>query len=224
MKRFAQELEGLTAEIIDLAMVVIAAVRDAVRALEEGRPDLARRVIEEDAAIDREEVRIEEACIRILVLSTPAAGDLRRVIAALKINTDLERIGDLGVDIAEQALALARSPGGLEIPGALRAMADRALQMVGDGLNSFVGSDVMLARSVLAMDDEVDRLDRIIREEMAVMIRADPGRIEAALGLASVARHLERIADHATNIAEDVVYLRDGEIVRHLHEPGAGPG
>lgn len=177
-------------------------------------------MIDADAAIDREEVRLEEECVRLLVLSMPVAGDLRRVIAVLKIDNDLERIADLAVNIAEEALA-----GGLgawPAPGAIRAIAGRTLQMVRDGLNAFVGSDVALARSVLAMDDEVDRLDRELREESMALIRADPGQIPPAFRLLSASRYLERIADHATNIAEDVIYLMEGSIVRHRHEPGAG--
>ena len=220
MIHFFQELDRLTADLLGLAGMVEESIRDALRALDERRPDLARRVIDADAAIDREEVRIEEECVRILVLSSPVAGDMRRVIAVLNIDNDLERIADLAVDIAEEAQALAGRPDDLPIAGSLGAMADRALQMVRDSLNAFVGSDVALARAVLAMDDEVDRLDRASREEALALIRADPGRADAALRMFSVARHLERIADHATNIAEDMVYLKEGAIIRHRAEPG----
>ncbi len=220
MDHFLRELDRLTTDLLELAAMAEASVRDALRALDERRPDLARRVIDGDAAIDREEVRIEEECIRILVLAMPAAGDLRRVIAVLKIDNDLERIADLAVNIAEAALA-----GGLDdvpLPGTIRAMAERALQMVRDGINAFVGSDGALARTVLARDDEVDRLEGTIRDEAKALIRADPGRADAAFHLLSVARQLERIADHATNIAEDVVYLREGAIIRHRTENEAG--
>lgn len=128
VNHFLQELDQLTTELLELAAMVEASVRDSLRALDERRPDLARRVIDADAAIDRKEVRIEEECIRHLVLAMPVAGDLRRVIAVLKIDNDLERIADLAVNIAEEALAA--GPEDLPIPGTLRAMADRALQMV----------------------------------------------------------------------------------------------
>jgi phosphate transport system protein len=222
MSHFFQELDRLTSDLLELARTAEELIRDALRALDERRPELARRVIDADAAIDREEVRIEEECVRILVLSTPVAGDLRRVIAALKINNDLERIADLAVNIAEEALALAGDTEDVPIPGALRAMAERALQMVRDSLNAFVGSDVALARAVLAMDDEVDRLDRAIRVGGKALIRDDPGRVDAAFRLLSVSRQLERIADHATNIAEDLIYLREGTIIRHRSGNKAG--
>lgn len=215
MRKFSEELEQLTADILELARVVEVSVRGALRALDERRPDLADRVIDGDVAIDREEVRIEEECIRILVLRSPVAGELRRVIAVLKINNDLERIGDLAVNIAEEALAFAGASGAAPIPPPVRTMADRAMQMLGDSLNAFVGSDVMLARAVLAMDDEVDRVKTAILEALESMIRAESGRIDAAFRLISVARQLERIADHATNIAEDVIYLKEGAIIRH---------
>jgi phosphate transport system protein len=222
MTHFPRELDRLTTDLLELARAVDEAICGALRALDERRPDLARRVIEADASIDREEVRIEEECIRILVLSTPVAGDLRRVIAALKINNDLERVADLAVNIAEEAHALTDGPEGLPIPGALRAMAERAQQMVRDALNAFVGSDVALARTVLAMDDEVDRFDREIRDQAKALIRSDPGRVDAAIGLLSVSRQLERIADHATNIAEDLIYLKEGAIIRHQSGNEAG--
>jgi phosphate transport system protein len=221
MEHFLREPDRLTADLLELAGAVETSVRDALRALDERRPDLARRVIDGDTAIDREEVRIEEQCIRILVLSTPVAGDLRRVIAVLKIDNDLERIADLAVNIAEEALAA--GPEDLPMPRTLGTMADRAVQMMRDSLNAFVGSDVALARTVLAMDDEVDRLEGAIRDEAKALVRADPGRADAAFRLFSVARQLERIADHATNIAEDLVSLREGVVIRHRTEDEAGP-
>jgi phosphate transport system protein len=222
MTHFLQEMERLTTDLLQLARAVEESVRDALRALQENRPDLAQRVIEGDATIDREEIRIEEECIRILVLFTPVAADLRRVIAVLKIDNDLERIADLAVDIAEEAQALAVGPKDLPITEALRTMADRALEMVRGSLNAFVTSDVAIAQAVLAMDDQVDRLDRAIREESKALVRTDPRQVDTVFGLLSVVRRLERIADHATNIAEDVVYLKEGAIIRHQPEPGAG--
>ena len=221
MKRFPQELDQLTSDLVALAEKVEETIRDSVRALDERLPELARRVITGDEVIDREEVRIEEECVRILVLSTPVAGDLRRVIAVLKINNDLERIADLAVDIAERAEELAGGPEGPPIPSVLISMEEQAIRMVSDCLNAFVGSDVELARSVLAMDDGVDRLYLLALDECKAMIRTNPDQVDAAFRLASVARYLERMADHATNIAEDVVYLMEGEVIRHQGK-GAG--
>jgi phosphate transport system protein len=211
--RLRHDLDEMTNELLEMAMAVEAAVRDALRSLDGQRPDLAKRIIAEDSVIDREEVRIEEDCIRILVLEMPVAEELRRVIAVLKINGELERIADLAVDIAEEALAWESRR--MAIPDALATMADRALEMVRDSLNAFVGNDLALARSVLVMDDEVNRLHRRILDELKASIRTDLDRIDGAFHLAAVARRLERIADHATNVAEDVVYLHDGEIIRH---------
>lgn len=219
MKHLRDELDHLTANLVAMAEVVDEAVRRALRAFHEGRTDLARQVMDGDAAIDREEVRIEEECVRLLVLSMPAASDLRRIIAVMRIDNDLERIADLAVDIAEEAGDPIDLHENRPVVAMLRTMADRALQMVDNALNAFVGSDVSLARTVMAMDDEVDRLDRSIRVEATRAIQSDPGRTQEAIRLLAVSRHLERVADHATNIAEDVVYLKQGAIIRHLEDP-----
>lgn len=215
MQPFLADMERLTDAIRRLADGVEAAIRDAIRALVERRPDLARRVIDGDAAIDREEVRIEEFCQGILARYEPVAIDLRRVLAALKIDCDLERMGDLAVNIAERATALADEPAAVPIPESLRVMTDAAVRMAREALDAFARADASLARAVLDEDDEVDRLNREIIGELKGLIREDVTRVDAAFHLFSVSRNLERIADHATNIAEDVVYLTEGRIIRH---------
>lgn len=235
MKHFREELDRLTYDLLGLAMAVEKSIRGALRALDERQPELAQRVIDGDGQIDREEVRIEEECVRLLVLTMPAASDLRRLIAVLKINNDLERIADLAVNIAEEARALTGDLEELPLLVTLKTMATSTLQMVSDSLNAFVGSDLALARTVIAMDDEVDRLDQAIRNESKLLVQSDSRLVGAAFRVFFVSRQLERIADHATNIAENVVYLLEGSIVRHQsgspagssrdrqsHGPGAG--
>jgi len=223
MKHFLQEMDLLAGKLLQLAKTVATTTQDATRSLCERRPDLAQPIIAGDDAIDREEVRIEEECIRILVLQQPVASDLRRVIGALKINGDLERMADLAVDIAQQAVEFARLPDLVPIPTKLLAMASLTARMVRGCLDAFVQSDPERARSIRAMDDEVDQIHREIVDELKTMVRDHPGRIDAGFALFSVARYLERIADHAANIAEDVVYMTEGSIIRHQpnHETGA---
>jgi phosphate transport system protein len=215
MKHFLQEMDLLAGKLLQLAKTVATTTQDATQSLCERRPDVAKTIIAGDDAIDREEVRIEEECIRILVLQQPVASDLRRVIGALKINGDLERMADLAVDIANQAVEFARVPDLMPIPPNLLTMASLTAQMVRGCLDAFVQSDQKHARSIRAMDDEVDQLHREIVNELKTMVREHPGRIDAGFALFSVARYLERIADHAANIAEDVVYMTEGSIIRH---------
>jgi phosphate transport system protein len=172
------------------------------------------QVIEGDSQIDQEENHVEEECLKILALHQPVAVDLRRIAAALKINTDLERMADLAEDIAGRARHLAGLPP-FPVPRRLQAMTDLTTTMVRESLDSFVNLDPRQARRICRLDDEVDRYnDEIIREVLDTM-RRSPELVEPGLSLFSATRHLERIADHATNIAEDVVYLVEGEIIRH---------
>jgi phosphate transport system protein len=164
-----------------------------------------------------QENRVEEDCLKILALHQPVAIDLRRVAAILKINTDLERMGDLAVNIAERANALAQGRP-VPIPPTFRQMTDLTNTMVRDSLDAFVNLNVDLAKRVCRMDDEVDRFNREIIEREIRFMKQAPENVEAGLHLFSAARHLERIADHATNIAEDVVYLVEGKIIRHHPE------
>lgn len=177
--------------------------------------DSAEQVIAGDAQIDQEENHIEEECLKILALHQPVAVDLRRIAAALKINTDLERMADLAEDIAERALHLARLPV-IPVSEKLHRMTDLAVSMVRQSLDAFVNLDTRQARRVCHLDDKVDRYNNEIIQELIGMMQASPANVQAGLSLFSATRHLERIADHATNIAEDVVYLVEGTIIRHL--------
>jgi phosphate transport system protein len=160
------------------------------------------------------EVDVEEEVLKILALYQPVAADLRFVVAVLKINNDLERMGDLAGNIAKRVLFLA-SCERFDLPPEVRPMAARTQSMVKESLDALVNSDVVLAQKVRESDDEVDNLRRTIEKEIEQQIAQHPERTDCLMRLSSVARHLERIADMATNIAEDVIYMVEGEIVRH---------
>jgi phosphate transport system protein len=213
-KHLERDLDSLQRHILTLAASVEEAIHKAIRSLQDRQTTLAQEVIDGDNAIDQEENHVEEECLKILALHQPVAIDLRRITAALKINTDLERMGDLAEDIAERALELARPPH-IAIPDRLQRMTDLTTTMVRQSLDAFVNLDAHLARVVCRLDDEVDRFNHDIIEELMQVMRKSPELVGPALSLFSAVRHLERIADHATNIAEDVIYLVEGEIVRH---------
>jgi phosphate transport system protein len=190
------------------------AIYKAIRALQERDAELADEVIAGDGQIDEQENHVDEECLKILALHQPVATDLRRIAAIMMINVDLERMADLAVDIAERAVGLAEPPF-FPVPDKLQRMTDMTITMVRECLNAFVHLDTQQARRVVRLDDEVDRLNADIIQELIGTMRHSPENIEPGLSLFSATRHLERIADHATNIAEDVVYLVQGEIIRH---------
>jgi phosphate transport system protein len=167
--------------------------------------------------IDHLEVEVEEECLKTLALHQPVASDLRLIVAALKINSDLERIGDLAVNIARKAVAFA-SLGPMEIPFDLAGMWEKTQRMLRDSLDALVNLNPAMATSVCARDNEVDQMKRQIRRTAEEMMQRDPAKVPALLTLLAVSRNLERVADHATNIAEDVIYMAEGRIIRH----GAG--
>ncbi len=204
-RHFLRDMEGLWRQILKLAAVVETTLNTSVRALCDGRADLAAEVKFEEESIDRWEVQIERDCLKVLALHQPVASDLRRVAAILRINGDLERMADLARHIAKRARKLAEEPLGRALPRGLEAMASEALGQV----------RVALARSVILGDRKVDRYRRAVIGELKQAIRDDPDRLDAWLRLINAARNLERIADHATNIAEAVVYLKEGDIIRH---------
>jgi phosphate transport system protein len=216
-KHLERDLESLQRNILTLAASVEDLLHKAIRALQEREIDLAQEVIVADSQIDLQENRVEEECLKMLALHQPVAVDLRRIAAVLKINTDLERMADLAGAIAERAIVLARPPL-ITIPDDLQRMTDLTTSMVRQSLDAFVNLDVRLARRVCRLDDEVDGYNNRIIQIIVRTIKEAPALIEAGLSLFSATRHLERIADHATNIAEDVIYLVEGEIVRHRPE------
>jgi phosphate transport system protein len=216
-KHLERQLRVLERDLRELAATVEEAVHKAIRALCQRDLALAREVVQGDDAIDEGENRIAEACLTIIALDQPVACDLRRTAAAMMINVDLESIADLAQDIAEQALLLAPYPH-VEIPARLQEVAERATGMVRQSLEAFAQTNASLARQVCRADESLDRLNREMSRELVAVMQAMPERVELALSLITAAGHLEQIADLARGIAEDVVYLVEGEIVRHRPE------
>jgi phosphate transport system protein len=216
-KHLERELERLQSEITTMARDVEQSIHKSTEALRQRDAKLAREVIAGESGIDEEENRVDEECLRMLALYQPVAGDLRRITAVMMIAVDLERMADLAEEIAERALALAELPA-IEVPERLQRMTDLTGVMVRQSLEAFTSLDTRLARMLCRLDDEVDRLNREIIAELLETMQANPSLVESGLSLFSATRHLEQIADHATSIAEDVIYLVEGEIVRHHPE------
>jgi phosphate transport system protein len=216
-KHLQRQIEQLKQKILFVGSMVEGAIANAVAALVNRDEAIARKVLEEDAEIDRMEVDVEEDCLKILALYQPVAVDLRFVVAVLKINNDLERMGDLAKNIAKRVLFLARVDR-VEVPVDFRAMAVRAQDMVKRSLDALVGADSSLAHRVRQDDDELDNMRRAIHEKIRAAIRGKPEQTETLMKLYSIAKHLERLGDMATNVAEDVIYMVEGDIVRHQEE------
>jgi phosphate transport system protein len=215
-RHFLRDMEALWENVLKLAAVVETALSNSVKALCDGRTDLAAEVKGGENAINDWEVRIERDCLRVLALHQPVASDLRRVAAILKINGDLERIADLADHIANRSRKLATKVPPVPIPAQLEAMAREAVNQVHDALNALVKSDTELARQVISADKSVDRLRQAVLKELKNAIRETPDRLNTWLRLINTARNIERVADHATNIAEAVIYLKEGDIIRHV--------
>ena len=213
-----RDLEGLERSLLVLAAQVEEAVRRSITALLESRTDLAEGVIRGDAEIDRREVELEEECLKVLALHQPVASDLRFVTACLKIDNDLERIGDLAANIAKRVLSLAAMPP-IPVPRLTAEMVEESTRMLRDSIEAFIQGDAALARKICNRDERVDRANRRVIGELLELMHEDPSKIDQAVELVSASKSLERIADHATNIAEDVIYLVEGDIIRHQVEP-----
>ncbi len=222
MGHLQREVDRLKRKVLSLGALVEENLRLAFQAIEQRDAAKAQRVIATDLLIDQNEVEIEEECLKILALYQPVAGDLRFVAAVIKINSELERIGDLAANIAERALQL-MDEHPVAVPHRVAVMADRTWTILEKALDALVHQDAVMAREVLVADDEVDELYAEIIDELKDVIRADLEHLDAIVLLFSVARYLERLADHATNIAEDVLYMVEGEIQRH-HQPPLAPG
>ncbi len=214
-RSFLRDIEGLWAEVLKLAAVVEDALSQSIHALCDGRVELAGEVKRQKRVVDRWEVEIERECVRVLALHQPVASDLRRVAVVLKINGDLHRLCDLARHIAKRVKKLAGDPRAVPIPQPLENLGLEALGQVHNSLDALTQSDVSLARAVIAADQRIDRAYRAVQKQLKHEIARDPERINTLLRLVNTARNLERIADHAANIAESVVYLEQGEILRH---------
>jgi len=215
-KHLERDMECLNTAILSLSSRVEGMIDRAMLALCERRMDVAEEVTSEDYDVDQEEIRIEEECLKMLALHQPVAVDLRRITTVLKVNNDLERIADLTVNIAERSQGFGRFPD-FEIPEQIREMSEAVVTMLRGALDAFVKLDSRLARQIRLSDSEVDAYNVRIIEELQLVMQKHSELVVPALHCFSAARHLERIGDLATNIAEDVIYLVDGDIVRHQH-------
>jgi phosphate transport system protein len=214
---FQRDLDRLKRDILTLGAEVEEDLRTVMRAIESRDEDLARHVIRSEDRTNSLEVDIEEECLKILALHQPVAADLRHVIAVLKINQDLERIGDLTVHIAERGLFLCARPP-IDIPTRLGEMSEKSQAMLRKVLNAFVSQNDMAAHEVCLEDHDIDEINRTIFEQVKAVVMRQPDQFECLLQILNIARHLERIADHTTNIAEDLIYMIEGRIVRHTDE------
>lgn len=209
-----RDLDNLHRSLMSMCTMVEELIHSAVETLSAPSEQKARELAARDVEIDDCDVAIEEECLKILALHQPVATDLRRITAVMKISGELERVADLAVHIAERSSGLT-SMGDLPIPSKVHEMADNAVTMLHESIDAYVNLDTALARKVCRQDDIVDELNRQIIDTITQIMTRSPHLIEPAMHLFSACRHLERVADHATNIAEDVVYLVEGEIVRH---------
>ena len=221
-RKFDKELDELKKKLIHMAALAETMIDRTISELVRRDERLAQKVPEYEEELNRLQMEIDEEAMRLLATRQPVASDLRFILAATKINGDLERIGDLAINITENVHVLAQQAPLkplIDIP----RMADLARRMVRESLEAFVGDDVLLAQSVIMTDDQVDALKNQILRELLTYMMADPRAIERGLALILISRHLERIADHATNIAEDVIYMIQGRDVRHPRTPKERP-
>ena len=219
-KSMQEDMSLLKQRILRMGGMVEEATRNATVALTQRRADLARRVIESDDTIDMIELDVDEECLRILALHQPVAGDLRFITAAMKINNDLERIGDLACNVAERAIDLsARDP--LVLPLRFERMTEIVRGMLHDALDALVNRNAQLARRVLEQDPEINDIHKANYGLLQDAMKSSPDNVEAAVDLLSASRQIERIGDQTKNIAEDVVFLVEGQVIRHQRPPPA---
>lgn len=217
-KLLDHEIARLKKQILSLAADVEEAVVKSVEAINERDARIGAQVVDFDTHIDAVEVEVEEECLKLLALYQPVTQDLRFIVACIRLNSDLERIGDLAVNIAERAVYLASVAEPSEKPLDVGAMGRLVRSMLSGALNALVNLDASMARKVCAMDDEADAMHRGTFARVEEAVRRHPAEFATMTHYLSVSRYLERIADHATNIAEDVIYMVEGAIVRHRGE------
>jgi phosphate transport system protein len=217
VRHFFEELEHLQTKLLEMSALVESAIQRSISAVLQKDPSAAAEVMKNEARINQIEIEIDEYAVKLLALQQPMATDLRLIVAALKINTDLERMGDLAVNISERAKSLMEQPV-IKPMIDMQHIAGLVQSMVRKSLDAFVTRDAELARSVLASDDGVDNLRTACYHEMVSYMEKNPHNIKGALDLLAISRNLERIADHSTNIAEDVLFLVKGVDVRHHAE------
>ncbi|MCC9641171.1 phosphate signaling complex protein PhoU [Rhodopirellula sp. JC740] len=215
-KHLNRAVLDLRSDLVEQFGVVEQMIELSVRSLVERRPDFAVQVIETDTKVDEKDVRIEEECLKLLALYQPVAIDLRWMVSAVKLNGELERMADLACNIAERSKALDLFPL-FSVPSDINQMVTIVLEMVRAALDSFIEQDAEMARDVIARDDEVDRLNVDLIDELQEMMKSETDWVEPAVHCFSATRHLERIADLATNVAEETIYMVSGDIIRHKH-------
>lgn len=211
---FDEELKNLKEKLLRMAGLVEESIELSIEALKEQKDEPIQAVLKNEERINQLDVEVDETCLRLMALRQPMAGDLRFITSAMKINSELERMGDLAVNVSEQAAILNKMPPLkplIDIP----RMARQAQAMVRDSINAFINRDEALARSVCERDDEVDALDEQIFRELLTYMMEDAANISRAVALILVSRNLERMADHATNVGEDVIYLVRGKSIKH---------
>jgi phosphate transport system protein len=213
-RHFDEELEALQRRLLEMGGLAEERVRAAVQGLVSRDVAVIEQVLHGDEPVNSLHIEVDERCFKLLALHQPMAADLRQIVAAVKINTDLERVGDLAVNIAEAAKRYVQHPPVKKLIDIPR-MGDIAQAMLRDALDSFVRRDTALAQRVLNEDDRLDGLKTQIFRELLTYMLQDPGTVEPALDLILVSRHLERIGDHATNVAEDVIFMVSARDVRH---------
>jgi phosphate transport system protein len=213
-RHFHQELEALKSNIVRMATLAEEAIADAMRAVAERSPAIAQQVLEREQQINSFEITNDHAVVDLLALQQPVASDLRLILAALKINNDLERIGDHAVNLAESAISYAGRPP-LEVRTEIPRMSQLALQMLREAIDGFIHNTPAQARGVLEKDDLMDSLNRKTINDLVDVIRTQPNAVDQALELVRISRNLERVADLATNIAEEVVFVAEAHIVKH---------
>lgn len=213
-KHLERDLDDIHRDLLAMCAVVEEMIHEGVAGLSQPSRETAWALAQKDNEIDQWDVRIEDDCLKLLALHQPVAIDLRRIAAVMKITGELERVADLGVHIAERACAL-ESHVGIAVPDKLKRMAQIAVDMLHRSIDAYVELDSTLAREVCSEDDAVDQLNREIIDDLIRIMQKSRDLIEPGMHLFSASRHVERVADHATNIAEDVVYLVEGEIIRH---------
>jgi phosphate transport system protein len=213
-KHLQRDMEKLNRHLLTMGALVEQGIQQSIRALLERDAGLAQQMLNDAGTVDEMEVEIEESCLKILALHQPVAEDLRFIAAVIKINNDLERIDDLAENITQRTIfLLGHDP--VPLPEKMTLMGDAAVSMVHACLDNFIKRDAAASRELCKSDDEIDEWNRQVIAEVTGMMERDPSAIQRCLSLFSICRHLERIGDHATNIAEDVVYMVDGEIIRH---------
>ena len=210
-----RDVEKLKKEILKLGTMVETAINNAILALNNREMAYVDEVLKNEEFINEMEVKIEEDCLKILALHQPVAGDLRFIVVALKVNNDLERMGDFAKNIAKRAKELMQVEPLATLPAFVNELPDLVRTMVRNSLDALVKLDVELAQEVIDMDDKVDEINRAMYEEVTRVARENPDRTKVAISLLSTSRYMERIGDLSTNIAEDVIFMVDGRVVRH---------